>query len=197
MNLSKSGSPWGEGMLAGVKQIHKPDYRSACSHTLSLSIQQIHSHISFLKPWDYWIFANINPWLYVPLPYSSKKFKEETLPLGVLEVFQWCFLQWCFLTYFPQGDNKGVQSFGSAPWPANVFPHLVSTADFLWFPLSGAVLPKERCSIGQSIKWGYSGGPPGLHSWHFIEQDAGCRMWQDSSPQQRAPSALKENDTAL
>lgn len=35
MNLSKSDSAWGEGMLAGVKQIHKPDYRSACSLILS------------------------------------------------------------------------------------------------------------------------------------------------------------------
>lgn len=189
MNLSKSGSAWGEGMLAGVKQIRKPDYRSACSHTLSLSIQQIHSHISFLKPWDYWIFANINPWLYVPLPYSSKKFKEETLPLGILEVFQWCFL-----TYFPQGDNKGVQSFGSAPWHQQMFSHLVSTADFLWFQLSGAVLPKEMLhwpKYKMRLFWGATRIAQLTLHW------AGCRMWQDSSPQQRAPSALKENDTAL
>lgn len=103
-------------MLAGVKQIHKPDYRSACSLTLSLSRQQMHSYISFLNPWDYWIFANINPWLYVPLPYSSKKFKEETLLLSVLEIFQLCFP-----TCFPQRDNKGVQSFRWSPWHQQMF----------------------------------------------------------------------------
>lgn len=88
-----------------------------CLLTLSPSMQQIHSHISFLKPWGYWIFANINPWFYVPLPYSSKKFREETL-LGILEVFQWCFP-----TYFLHRDNKGVQSFGSAPWHQQMFSH--------------------------------------------------------------------------
>ena len=79
--------------------------------------------------------------------------------------------------------------------PAKVFPHLLfSTAGFLQLVLPGAVLSKETCSVGQCETRDILG-----HYWDCtadtIEQDSG----RDRTPasQQKAPSALNNNGTAL
>lgn len=86
-----------------------------------------------------------------------------------------------FQPVFPREIIKGYKVLGELLDTSKCFPPLILHSRF--FVVSTLCsCPSQRFSIRQSIKWGYFGEPPGLHSWHFIEQDVAGLLSTAKSP---------------
>lgn len=175
-------------MPGEVKQIHKPDYRATCSLALSLSMQQPHSHISFLKPRDYWILRNISPQLHVPSHYFSKHFKGETSI--------WCargtqVSQSCFSNCFPSEVNKRVQNFGPATQHQQKFSYTCSP---LWVSCGLHSLeqssPKRAAPLATVQNEGDFSGATRIAELIFYR--VGFRMWQDTHLSAKSPISIEK-----
>lgn len=69
---------------------------------------------------------------------------------------------------------KGYKFFQLLDTSKFFFPHFISTVYFLWFPLSEAILSKERFLHWPRYKMRLFWGATRIAQWHFIEQGSGC-----------------------
>lgn len=145
-------------MLGEVKQIHKSDYGAACSLALSLSMQQPHCHLNVLKSRDYWILTNTSPQHHVPSPYSSKHFKEDTLPFSVHDVPR--YLSGAFQPLFPRQRIRGFKVLDQLHNTSKSFPTLRSPLQ-----VSRSFHPQRELLCWPQCKTrAILGRLPGLHS---------------------------------
>lgn len=178
-------------MCGEVQQIHKSDYRAACSLALSLSMQQPHFPISFLKLQDYWILTTVSLQLHVPSHYSRKHFKEETLLLSVHEVLR--YLSSAFQPLFPRERIKGYKVLDQLHDTTKGFPMLALHCKFLvvstlWSsPSQKELLRQPQCKM-RSILGGY----------RDCTADVLLSRIQDvTGPPPPPPNSTEKQDTAL
>lgn len=103
----------------------------------------------------------------MPSPYSSKHFKEDTLPFSVHDVPR--YLSGAFQPLFPRQRIRGFKVLDQLHDTSKRFPTLCSPLQ-----VSRSFHPQRELLCWPQCKArAILGRLPGLHSWNFIEQDSG------------------------